>query len=289
MAIPEHNHQLDRYKKLIAYIDDHLNQDISIEKVEEICHYSYRNINRIFEALHQETIGKHIKRLRLEKAAQYLRYSDIGIAQIAYQVGFEDRSAFSKAFKKKYDCSPQAFRQHSEIKLKEIQTRLIPEEQSDRERLKYEIEYLPDFEYLFLEYRGQHQDTESLSRHWKKLFQYASDNQLVSEQSIFMTAIIDDEEISDHINTRYHISLLLEKPLDFDLKELFRTKSHKRRKYARFRYKKSTVSIAEYYQQIFAFWMMDINLELADLPILEFYPEFDGKYPEITDIYIPVQ
>ena len=69
---PENNPQLTRYKKLLAYLDDHLNEEVNIEKVEEVCHYSYRNINRIFEAIHNETIGKYVKRLRLEKAAQFL-------------------------------------------------------------------------------------------------------------------------------------------------------------------------------------------------------------------------
>ena len=110
MKDAEDKPQLTRYKKLLAYLDEHLNAEVNIEKIEEISHYSYRNINRIFEAIHHETIGKYVKRLRLEKAAQFLKYSDLGISQIAYQVGFEDRSAFSKAFKKRYNTSPKDFR-----------------------------------------------------------------------------------------------------------------------------------------------------------------------------------
>ena len=106
--------QLERYKKLISFLDENFKDDINIEKVEAICHYSYRNINRIFEALHHETIGKYIKRLRLEKAAQYLLYSEMGVSEIGYEVGFIDRAVFSKAFKKKYGCAPSAFRIRNE-------------------------------------------------------------------------------------------------------------------------------------------------------------------------------
>ena len=103
------NTQLERYKRLLSYIDDHLHEDISIETVEDVCHYSYRNINRIFEAIHQETIGKYVKRLRLEKAAQYLKYSDMGVAEIAYEVGFNSRTTFYRAFKKFNGISPSEF------------------------------------------------------------------------------------------------------------------------------------------------------------------------------------
>lgn len=150
--------QLERYKKLLSFIDNNFKEEINIEKVEAICHYSYRNINRIFEALHQETIGKYVKRLRLEKAAQYLKYSAVGVSDIAYEVGFEDRAAFSKAFKKKYGCSPSAFRDSNVALLELTQQSILSEEGTDRQNLQFEIEYLPDFEYIFLEYRGDYKD-----------------------------------------------------------------------------------------------------------------------------------
>ena len=38
--------QLERYKKLLSFIDEHFKEDINIEKIEAVCHYSYRNINQ---------------------------------------------------------------------------------------------------------------------------------------------------------------------------------------------------------------------------------------------------
>ena len=291
MLSAQHNPQLDRYKKLLSYIEDHLNQDIDIKKVEEVCHYSYRNINRIFEAIHHETIGKYIRRLRLEKAAQFLKYSDIGLSQIAYQVGFEDRSAFSKAFKKKYGNSPKAYRNSTEAVRKETQKHLDPEEKSNRQKLKFEIEYLPGFEYLFLEYRGNYHELDAIEAHWETFLSFAEKKKLLSGNSILLTEIVDDEEISDQLNSRYRHALILEKPLDFELQDLYRTKTHKRQKYVKFTHLGSPQSSVEFYQQIFAFWMVDVGYELADAPLLEFYPNFEENQPEeslITEIYIPI-
>ena len=291
IVIMSNTTQLERYKKLLSFIDDHFKEEINIRKIEDISFYSYRNINRIFEALHNETIGKYIKRLRLEKAAQYLAYSDMGVSEIAYEVGFEDRAAFSKAFKSKYKTSPSAFRTHSEFILKTAQQSLLSDEGAAREQLKFEIEYLPDFEYLFLEYRGNFDDLKAINTSWGELVHYITKKGLLSKNAIFMTEIIDDADISDALNFRYHLSLVLERPLSFAPEGLFRKKTHKRQKYVKFTHKGSDKSSIDFYKKIYAFWMLDVRLELVDLPTLEFYPNYDEHLPEdelITEIYIPV-
>ncbi len=284
--------QLERYKKLLSFIDANFKEDINIPKVEEICHYSYRNINRIFEALHNETIGKYVKRLRLEKAAQFLKYSEMEVSDIAYEVGFEDRAAFSKAFKNKYNSSPSAFRKSNESILESLQQSMLPKEGTEREKLQFEVEYLPNFTSLFLEYRGHYDDVKSIETAWDKLISYISKKELLSENSILMTEIIDDNEVSDHIHSRYYFSLILEQPLSSKPEGLFRTKEHKQQKYAKFSYKGSDKNSADFYKKIYAFWFHDVGLELIDLPTLDFYPNYDENLPEselITEIYIPVK
>lgn len=284
--------QLERYKRLLSYIDEHFKEDINIEKIETVSFYSYRNINRIFEALHNETIGKYIKRLRLEKAAQYLMYSDTGISEIAYEVGFEDRAAFSKAFKSKYGNSPSVFRTQNEQLLEATKQSLLLDQGSAREPLKFEIAYLPEFESLFLEYRGSFEDLKAIDASWDELIRYCTKKALLSENSIIFTEIVDDADISDALNFRYHFGLILEQPLSFAPEGFFRKKLHKRQKYVKFIHKGSDKSSIELYKKIYAFWMLDINLELVDLPTLEFYSNYDEHLPEdelITEIYIPVK
>jgi len=75
--------QIDRYKKLIVFLNNNYKEDLTTKQIESICFYSYRNINRIFSALHNESIGQYIKRLRIEKAAEYIKFSNSAIAKIA--------------------------------------------------------------------------------------------------------------------------------------------------------------------------------------------------------------
>lgn len=276
---------------MINYIDEKFKEEVNIEKVEEICHYSYRNINRIFEALHHETIGKYIKRVRLEKAAQYLKYSDLGVSDIAYEVGFEDRSAFSKAFKNRFNCSPLAFRNSRESIKEIIRQSLDLEENTDRRELQFEIEYLPDFEFLCLEYRGLYDDMIGIKKSTKQLLDYALKKEILTDTSIFMTEIQDDNEISDRLNFRYNLGIILDQPSFLEPEGLFNIKSHKRQKYAKFIHIGPYENSADTYSKIYACWMIDVNLELADLPTIEFFPNNDEHTPPeelLTEIYIPV-
>ena len=56
------------------------------------------------------SIAAHLKEHRLEKAAQLLRETDLTMAEIARQVGYESQSKFTAAFKEQYGLLPTAYR-----------------------------------------------------------------------------------------------------------------------------------------------------------------------------------
>ena len=51
-----------------------------------------------------------VRNLRLERAAQLLEKNADTVAQIAYQVGFNNLSYFAKCFREKYGRAPSAFK-----------------------------------------------------------------------------------------------------------------------------------------------------------------------------------
>jgi AraC family transcriptional regulator len=50
---------------------------------------------------------------RMQRAAQYLRFSDMAIFDIADEAGYGDMPAFSKAFKRWSGISPSDYRNRS--------------------------------------------------------------------------------------------------------------------------------------------------------------------------------
>ncbi|MEM8965011.1 MAG: GyrI-like domain-containing protein [Bacteroidota bacterium] len=284
--------QLQRYKKLLQFIDERFKEDINIPEIEEACHYSYRNINRIFEALNHETIGKYIKRVRLERAAQYLRYSEASISEIAHDVGFGDVAAFSKAFKNKFNCSPSAYRSGTQL-VQHINRQVASHSQETRsDVLTFEIETLPDFQLLGLEYRGAYEDITAIKKTWYQLVEYAHKKKLLTEETIYLAEILDDDEISEHIKCRYTAAIILEDSLTIDSEGFFFTRTVGSRKYAKFLHQGSHESCPDTYHLIYSHWMTDVALEMADAPVLEFYlnDEADTATPDLrTEIYIPIE
>lgn len=63
-----------------------------------------------FKGLIGQTPNEFIQTIRLKRAAQLIRQSDLKIAEIAYMVGFSDPKYFSKSFQKQFGVSPSKFK-----------------------------------------------------------------------------------------------------------------------------------------------------------------------------------
>lgn len=100
-----------RIVKVIRYINDHLDEELTLEQVAEAAAYSPFHFHRIFRLMTGETLQQYIIRKRLEKSAFYLAVrKNFSLKDIYIQSGFSSHSAFAKAFRKYYGASPSAFR-----------------------------------------------------------------------------------------------------------------------------------------------------------------------------------
>jgi AraC-like DNA-binding protein len=63
------------------------------------------------------SIGRHLRRLRLDKACGLLRLTPHRVSEIAEQCGFNSIYHFSRAFQKTYGVSPMSYRHGAEVKL----------------------------------------------------------------------------------------------------------------------------------------------------------------------------
>jgi AraC family transcriptional regulator len=66
---------------------------------------------RQFKAVFQTTPHQYLTKIRLAHAAETLKYSHASINEVALASGFEDTSAFCRAFKREYHLQPARFRE----------------------------------------------------------------------------------------------------------------------------------------------------------------------------------
>jgi AraC family transcriptional regulator len=95
----------------VDYIDEHLDEDHSLEGLSSVAHFSPFHFHRIFKALTGETINNYVKRIRLQMAGSMLLTDhDRPVADIALRCGFNSSAVFCRAFKDHYGKSTGEFR-----------------------------------------------------------------------------------------------------------------------------------------------------------------------------------
>lgn len=96
--------------KVLVYIEDHLEDEMTLQELAKVACYSSFHFHRMFQLVIGEPVHKYIRRLRLEKAANKLCYSNTSITEIAFDSNFDTSSSFTKAFKQCLGKSPKDYR-----------------------------------------------------------------------------------------------------------------------------------------------------------------------------------
>lgn len=104
-----------RINKIIDFINLNLGEDLNVLNLAEISNFSPYHFHRITRAFLREPIGAYITRLRVEKAAEKLRFTSLSIQEIAYSCGYESPSSLSKAFRMFYNISPKDYRNNKKF------------------------------------------------------------------------------------------------------------------------------------------------------------------------------
>jgi AraC family transcriptional regulator of arabinose operon len=76
---------------------------------------SRSRLQRLFKQEMGVLLGDYLVEQRLLKAAELLVSSNMSIKEIAFAVGYEHQSSFTRAFESRFARSPKWYRRESEI------------------------------------------------------------------------------------------------------------------------------------------------------------------------------
>lgn len=97
-------------KKVTSYIEQHIEEDLSLDRIADALSYSKFYIARMFVEKTGCTVYKYIQGRRLTLAAKKLVETKEPIVDIAYEAHYNSQQAFTLAFGKLYHCTPQNYR-----------------------------------------------------------------------------------------------------------------------------------------------------------------------------------
>lgn len=95
-----------------SYIDTHYQEPLSLELLAEHFYFSKHYIARAFKESYGMSVGSYIQIVRVGRAKELLRFSDMSILEVGIASGYEDTNYFSRCFKKVEGMSPSEFRRN---------------------------------------------------------------------------------------------------------------------------------------------------------------------------------
>ncbi|WP_055076756.1 AraC family transcriptional regulator [Pseudanabaena sp. 'Roaring Creek'] len=100
-----------RFRKVLEYIDAHLDEDLTVDRLSSVAAFSKYHFHRQFSDFFGINVYKYIQLNRLKRAAYQLAFRDrSSIIDIALASGYENPESFSRAFKKSIGQTPSDFR-----------------------------------------------------------------------------------------------------------------------------------------------------------------------------------
>ena len=99
-----------KLRAVVAYIEDHLDADLTLEDLAAVAHLSPYHFARQFRAATGLPPHEFVIARRVERARQFLQEDDnLPLAQVALRVGFSDQNHFSRHFKRLVGVTPGRF------------------------------------------------------------------------------------------------------------------------------------------------------------------------------------
>ena len=100
----------DNIQKAKDYITSHIGEDIKVGLLADLVHMSATHFSRVFKSITGFSPYDYVLATRINKAKELLLKSDMSIAEIAYEVGFNSEANFIYCFTKSEEISPGKFR-----------------------------------------------------------------------------------------------------------------------------------------------------------------------------------
>lgn len=94
----------------LNYIEDHYNQQFSIDTLADLCHWTPTHFRRVFNQIMHTSPLDYITNIRIMKACTLLRTTEDSILNISETVGFRSISSLNRYFERIMGTSPRIYR-----------------------------------------------------------------------------------------------------------------------------------------------------------------------------------
>jgi AraC family transcriptional regulator len=286
-----------RIDRVIDYIRGNLDRPVKLEELAKVACFSEFHFHRIFGAVAGETLNSFTNRLRLEKAARLLRYSNQSLTDIALACGFSSSATFSRAFRSGYDTSPSQFRKsNGEIKKSKIckelysaQEYLLPMS-AEEKRAAFPVKLIdiPERQVAYIRVTNAF-EMERVLAALKTMIEWAKSQDVFSQGTLFGMSVDDPHVTPKHL---YRYEVCLASSLPFECAEGMSKLKMPAMRYAATRVSGDIRTVTTATDYLFRGWLIHSDYEPEHAPGLEIFLDkekaLDWSHFEL-DLCIPVR
>lgn len=267
---------LRRIRKVLFYIEQHLLEELSLEQLAKVGCFSLYHFHRIFHSAVGEAPGAYIRRLRMERAANHLAFSDDRITDLALDASYDTPSAFSKAFKNVMGCSPTQYRERTPGISKQ-----------ENFAMKPTIQYFDELPVLAARKTGCY--STAVPAAWDAVKSFAKTRGFFNKDTRFIAIYHDNPEVTAEENIRCDACCTAPAGIE-EGGELVR-RSIPAGRYASFRHEGPLDEIDKTFDGIFGGWYPESGEQLGEHPCLVElvnYSEVESLLDAAAIIHLPL-
>ena len=286
------NNQTAALLPVLAYIQSHLDEDLSLAQLAERAALSPYHFHRLFHDSIGETLKQYTQRLRLERAAFDLKIREATILEIALNGGFHAPETFTRAFKRWFGVTPRQYRVSYGRSLHQqhaAHPTLLNDLATETSCSRLTIQKLKPIPVAFVRNLGPYETVDVT--HYDKLIAWANANGLYTGDNLLLGVGHDDPTITAAEKVRFDICLSV--PESFQPEGTIGFQTLPGGDFATMSYVGPLdAGFAQVYHYFFQQLAQIKTVELIGLPVIEIYrtTHINPTYAlNETDIFIPVQ
>lgn len=189
------NRYIDLMQKAVNYIEESIDENITLSRISKEFHVSEFHFDRLFHGIVGISLKKYVLGRKLTLAIEQLDQTGDAIIDIAMNMGFEYPEVFSRAFKKQFGMSPRTYRAHKPAIVGVRKADIVP-----REILNCMGNVTLKADYTFLEsmeLEGVATDVDITEESYGDLLKRASDGFITQTQN---SAYLDHDSFYSVVN-----------------------------------------------------------------------------------------
>jgi AraC-like DNA-binding protein len=105
--------QLTAFNNFLRILEDNFRRNEGVSFYADKMNMSERNLNIICRNNFQKSVSEIIETRKLIEAKRLLLYTDKSVSEIGYELGYNEKSYFTRVFHSKMEITPTRFRELS--------------------------------------------------------------------------------------------------------------------------------------------------------------------------------